>query len=200
MQLDHLARDGESTPQRATDLWQPRDSALPCARHDQEVRHAGIPHAFIVAQPCVGLAANHRSIVGSRSRMGAPLIFVPSLIALVARIWHLIFPILMLNTLIASSAISLPAGELRTFSVGLASAFILAIIGQGLRQRARDHALAQIQTRLDAIDGHIVNFLRAIDKRAAIVEESAIELAKIRLQNEARGASKDVPPSRPPNP
>ena len=128
------------------------------------------------------------------------LIFVPSLIALVARIWHLIFPILMLNTLIASSAISWPAGELRTFSVGLASAFILAIIGQGLRQRARDHALAQIQTRLDAIDGQIVNFLRALDKRAAIVEESAIELAKIRLQNEARGASKDVPPSRPPNP
>jgi hypothetical protein len=128
------------------------------------------------------------------------LIFVPSLIALVARIWHLILPILMLNTLVASSAISWPAGELRTFSVGLGLAFILAFIGQGLRQRARDHALAQIQTRLDAMDGQMINFLGALDKRAAIVEEGAIELAKIRLRNEASGTSKGVPQSRPPNP
>jgi hypothetical protein len=127
------------------------------------------------------------------------LIFVPSLIALVARIWF-IFPVLMLNTLVASSAISWPAGELRTFSLGLGSAFILAFIGQGLRQRARDHALAQIQTRLDAVDGQMINFLRALDERASIVEEGAIELAKIRLRNEAIGASKGVPQSRPPNP
>jgi hypothetical protein len=120
------------------------------------------------------------------------LIFVPSLIALVARIWF-IFPGLMLNTLVASSAISWPAGELRTFSLGLGSAFILAFIGQGLRQRARDHALAQIQTRLDAMDGQMSNFLRALDERAAIVEEGAIEMAKIRLRNEAIGASKGVP-------
>jgi hypothetical protein len=128
------------------------------------------------------------------------LIFVPSLIALVARIWYLIFPVLMLNTLVAASAISWPAGELRTFSVGLGSAFILAFIGQGLRQRARDHTLAQIQTRVDTMDGQMTNFLRALDQRAAIVEESAIELAKIRLRNEAIGASKGAPPSKPPNP
>jgi hypothetical protein len=121
------------------------------------------------------------------------LIFVPSLIALVARVWYLIFPVLMLNALVASSAISWPAGELRTFSVGLGSAFILAFIGQGLGQRARDHALAQIQTRLDAMDGQMINFLRALDERAAIVEEGAIEMAKIRLRNEAIGASKGVP-------
>jgi hypothetical protein len=128
------------------------------------------------------------------------LIFVPSLIALAARIWYLIFPVLMLNALVAASAISWPAGELRTFSVGLGSAFILAFLGQGLRQRARDHALAQIQTRVDAMDGQMSNFLHALDQRAAIVEESAIELAKIRLRNEAIGASKGAPQSRPPNP
>jgi hypothetical protein len=128
------------------------------------------------------------------------LLFVPSLIALAARIWYLILPVLMLNALVAASAISWPAGELRTFSVGLGSAFILAFIGRGLRQRARDHAFAQVQTRLDAMDGQMTNFLRALDQRAAIVEESAIELAKIRLRNEAVGANKGAPPSRPPNP
>jgi hypothetical protein len=128
------------------------------------------------------------------------LIFVPSLIALVARIWHFIFPVLMLNALVALTAMSWPAGELRTFSIGLGSAFILGFIGQGLRQRARDHALAQIQTRLDAMDEQTTAFLRALDKRAAIVEESAIELAKIRLRNEASGATKGEPQSRLPNP
>jgi hypothetical protein len=128
------------------------------------------------------------------------LIFVPSLIALVARNWYLILPVLMLNALVALSAISWPAGDLRTLSVGVGSAFILAFIGQGLRQRARDQALAQIQTRLDAMDGQITNFLRALDNRAAIVEEEAIELAKIRLRNEAIGVGKVGPQSRPPNP
>jgi hypothetical protein len=87
------------------------------------------------------------------------LIFLPSLIALATRIWHLILPVLMLNALIALSTISWPAGELRTFSVGLGSAFILACIGQGLRQRARDHALARLQTRLDAIEEQITERL-----------------------------------------
>jgi hypothetical protein len=45
----------------------------------------------------------------------------------------------------------------------------------------------------------MTNFLHALDQRAAIVEESAIELAKIRLRNEAI-ASKGAPQSRPPNP
>jgi hypothetical protein len=127
------------------------------------------------------------------------LIFVPSLIALAIKVWHFILPVVMLNTLIALSAVSWPAGEVRTLSVGLASALILAFIGQGLRQRARDHALAQIETRLDAMDGRIGGFLQALDQRASIVDESAIELAKTRLRNEA-GALKRVPPSKAPTP
>jgi hypothetical protein len=122
------------------------------------------------------------------------LIFVPSLIALAIKIWHLVIPILMLNTLIALSAISWPAGEVRTLSIGLASALILAFIGQGLRQRARDHVLGQIETRLDAMDGRIGPFLQVLDQRAKVVDERAIELAKTRLRNEA-SARKRMPQS-----
>jgi hypothetical protein len=110
------------------------------------------------------------------------LIFFPSLIALATRIWHLILPILMLNTFIAVSAISWPAGELRTLGTALASAFILAFLGHGLRQRAHDHALAQLQIGLDGIQEQIVTFLKALDRRAMAVEENAVEMAKRRLQ------------------
>jgi hypothetical protein len=107
-------------------------------------------------------------------------------------------PVLMLNALIALSTISWPAGELRTFSTAIASALIFALLGQGLRRRSSDHALAQLQTRLDAMDGQMIHFLRALDERAARVEGGAIELAKIRLRSEA--ISKGGPQSRPPNP
>ena len=68
------------------------------------------------------------------------LIFLPSIIALAMRLWHLLPAVLMLNALIALSATTWPIGELRTLSLGLAFALILALIGQGARQRARDDA------------------------------------------------------------
>jgi hypothetical protein len=125
-----------------------------------------------------------------------PLIFLPSVIALAMRIWHLIAAVLMLNTLIALSAAAWPAGELRSFSIGLASALVLAFIGQGIRQRARDHALAELQARADTMDGRIGTFLTALDRRAQIVDENAVELAKNRLRNEA--SSKPIPRAEPP--
>jgi hypothetical protein len=127
------------------------------------------------------------------------LIFVPSLIALGLRIWHFAAAILMLNALIALSATAWPAGELRTLSVGLASALILALIGQGLRQRTRDDALARIETQLDTSDARVGRFLEALDRRAQIVEDEAVELAKIRLRNEA-AIRRDAPRSEPPKP
>jgi hypothetical protein len=112
------------------------------------------------------------------------LIFFPSLIALATRIWHLIFPVVMLNSLIALSAISWPTGELRTLTNAFATAFILAFLGQGLRQRAHDYALAQLQGGLDGMKEQMLSFLEALDRRAKAVEENAVEMAKLRLRAE----------------
>ena len=92
----------------------------------------------------------------------------------------------MLNTLIALSAISWPAGELRTLGTAFATAFILALLGQGLRQRAHDYALAQLQMGVDGIKEQIVIFLEALDRRAKAVEENAVEMAKLRLRAEGQ--------------
>jgi hypothetical protein len=124
------------------------------------------------------------------------LLFIPSVVAVAMRLWHLLAAVLMLNALIALSAAAWPAGELRTLGIGLASALILAFIGQGIRQRARDDALAALQARADAMDGRIGGFLAALDRRAQIADENAIELAKNRLRNEAAGrpAARAEPP------
>jgi hypothetical protein len=129
------------------------------------------------------------------------LIFVPSLAALALRLWHHAAAILMLNALIAVAATAWPAGDLRTLSIGLSSALILALVGHGLRQRRDDDALAGIAAQLAVSDGRVGRFLEALDQRTQIVDEQAVELAKIRLRNEAIAARMGAPPqSGPPKP
>jgi hypothetical protein len=103
------------------------------------------------------------------------LIFLPSLIALATRIWHQILPVLMLNALIALSTISWPAGELRIFSTAVATALILAFLGKGLRRRSSNHALAELQTRLDAIEEQITQRLSWESFRQSVTTQARRE-------------------------
>jgi hypothetical protein len=113
------------------------------------------------------------------------IFFIPSVIALLARLWSLLLPVLMLNSLIVFAGFSWPSGELRTLTVVMASSAILVLIGVGSRYRARQSALARIEMRLEAMDEQMVKFLHALDLRTMIVEENAIEVAKNRMRQGA---------------
>jgi hypothetical protein len=131
------------------------------------------------------------------------MIFVPSVVALATRLWHLAPAILMLNVLLAVSGIGWPAGELRTLSIGLASALILALIGYGLHARRNDEALARITSQLATSDERVARFLEAVDRRTQIVDEQVVELAKIKLRNEviaARLSAAQGEAAKPPGP
>jgi hypothetical protein len=130
------------------------------------------------------------------------LVFVPSLAALGMRLWHLVPAIVMLNALIAVAALAWPAGELRTLTIGASSALILGLAGIGLRERRSDEALRRIQTQLAKSDERVGRFLEAVDRRTQIVDEQAVELAKIKLRNEviaARLSAAQGEAQRPPN-
>jgi hypothetical protein len=108
----------------------------------------------------------------------------------------------MLNALIAVAALAWPAGELRTLTIGASSALILGLAGIGLRERRSDEALRRIQTQLAKSDERVGRFLEAVDRRTQIVDEQAVELAKIKLRNEviaARLSAAQGEAQRPPN-
>jgi hypothetical protein len=120
-----------------------------------------------------------------------PLLFLPSLAAVATRSWLHLIPVVMLNALIAHAALAWPPGELRLLGIGVATALILAVLGDGFRRRGREHAMAEVQARLAEMERRVAAFLEALDQRARLVEERAIELAETRLRNRPAEAGKD---------
>jgi membrane protein implicated in regulation of membrane protease activity len=130
------------------------------------------------------------------------LIFIPSIAAVGTGSLEVILPVLVLNALIAISAFSWPAGELRLVSTALATALILWLVSHALRRAARDRAAAQRDARLQQLEGRVGVFLDALDRRSQIVEEGAIEMAKRRLKAETAesrrpGQGQENPPKPP---